>query len=639
MTSPSPRQIASITRRAVLLAALLAAALLVAAGCSGDDVDRPAKLGGNGALRWLPADTWLVATGDLSAARIDEAVDTLGRLPIWALVEGELPASDGEGLRAALLEQVAEAAAGPGETATLDAAQLERAFGNRVGFAIFDQDLEGLDDGGDAGLVAWVHVDDETLARDAALELFDGEPTEREHDGIDYFELPDDEATFVVRDELLLVTTSPSRMEQLIDVREGDEPSLAGDDTAGAMIDAGIGEAFAGAAINTDALLDALGRAARAQEQQQGAVAIGDVLDSGALDDLAPDWVANSVTIDDVGLRLRATWSNPRELAEPATSARELVERMPASAATVSGIVTDGSVLTRVQAAWKQASEAADLDLRREADCDSRDEHAWACRLALEAGLAILEDDDLASALDAQPDSATVIVQDLAPLFAALLEAARSSTPTAQLSIDERWLEVATTATSDLDWTAPRELATAMREAGLQVSRTDAGGVRVKAAPNSPLARALRDMQKRVAPGDALANDATAQLLTPQGMLLQPATVDGVNVFGMPQDAPSAVVRALEGDVDRVGDLDAYERVVEAVDPPEAVGSWGWLHVAQLAEDLLGLAASESPEIARVIPTVRNNLDDVPGMLAWSTREDHDGEAIGVAEAVLPILE
>jgi len=136
--------------RALFTLALLSAAALIAVGCgSGDDSGstgtggegKSGVIGGDGPLGWLPPKTWLVSSVDADPKKIDAAVDTLGRLPAWSLAESFLPASDGKGLRLALLKQIAKEA--PGK-AKISATDLERAFGNRAGFAITSNDYAAL---------------------------------------------------------------------------------------------------------------------------------------------------------------------------------------------------------------------------------------------------------------------------------------------------------------------------------------------------------------------------------------------------------------------------------------------------------------------------------------------------------------
>lgn len=615
-------------------------AALVAVGC-GDDAGNGPATDDAGALAWLPSDTWLVATGELSAKRIDVALETLDRLPVWALAEGYLPAGDGAGLRRALLGQVARG----GGYGDLDPDDLEAAFGDRGGMAIIATDLDGFED--DQGpVVAWVEVDDEERALD--LVRADGEVEEREHAGVAY-RVAEDGTAVTVQDGLMVATTSVEDMERIIDVREGDD-SLADDET-GATVRAATGDAFASVAVQTDPLLGAAPELARraAADLPSGdpeagralatAERLGAALEAESVRKLVPDWVAGSITIDEVGLRMRAAWSNPRELPDADPGARELVERMPASVGTASGIVGRGEELQRIQAAWADARDEASLDLREAVDCDGP--RAWACELGVELLVTVLEDESLADAAADRGDRAAVLVQDLGPaLQTAVAQAAAG--PRGQAAtrrVEGRLLELVMPSSEPLGWRRSDELADAMERAGLSVER-DAGAIIVRVAPASPMGRALRsgiDAEARA--GLAMLGLDPTALLTARGARLEPHQVDGLDVIGLPLDAPSAVVDELEQGDDPLADSEDYRAVVEASGAPDEVGAWAWLDLEGLVAGALEGAAAEAPDVRRALPTVRNNLADVPGALSWSTVEDVDGERVGVAETVLPILD
>jgi hypothetical protein len=100
---------------------------------------------------------------------------------------------------------------------------------------------------------------------------------------------------------------------------------------------------------------------------------------------------------------------------------------MPADAPQVSAMVSDGSQLVRVQAAWADAKDEADLDLADVfAGCAPRD--AWACQLGEAAFTTLLEDESLAAAIDDADDSASVTTQSLAPLLEQSIARAAAAT-------------------------------------------------------------------------------------------------------------------------------------------------------------------------------------------------------------------
>ena len=651
----------SAVHRVLAASAAVAVAALVAAGCGGSSGDAGSGdtglVGDEGPLAWLPADTWLVATANLDPEAIDTAVESLDRLPIWALAEGLLPASDGKGLRRELLKQVAKTRSK--DTGTkVTATELETAFGERLGFAITSADFQEMD-AKDAPYVAWIEVDDEEAALETAKDMFAGTDTESEHEGVTYFRSKKDDATFLVRDGLLVVSSTPKQMETLIDVREGDD-SLAGDDVAAAVLEVGVGDALAGFAIASEPLLNAAPELVRQQaddidedgeasesskENAEKAAKIADelgpLLQSNAVDGLIADWISGSVTIDDSGLRIKGAWSNPRELATPEPGSRELVERMPADAPIVNAMVTDGTTLARVQDAWTEVREAYDLDLRAivAEECSQADR--WACDLGIELVLAVLEDEQLAESLADQGDTAMVMTQDLAPLLASL--ATMSDPETAARAkpkpIEARLYEIASTA-GMVEYRPSDELVEAARTAGIAVT-TSADGldVTIRVTPGSPLARTIAaEVDPAAAAALAGFGFDVGALLTPKGLTISAEDVDGIYVAGFPQDAPSKVVPALEGDVETLADAQTYQDVVAAAKPPKQVGSYGFVDLKTYVETILaGLGAGE-PDVQRIVPTVRNNLADVPGIVTWSAREESDGEQVGVVEMSMPIL-
>lgn len=659
MRIPSPNAI----HRVLAASAAVAVAALIAAGCGGGGGDGGSGdtglVGDAGPLAWLPAETWLVATANLDPKTIDTAVQSLDRLPIWALAEGFLPASDGTGLRKELLKQVAKARNEENKDgAKVTAKELETAFGERVGFAITSADFAKMD-GDDAPYVAWVEVDDEDAAIATAKDMFAGKDTKGEHEGVTFYESKKDNATFLVRDGLLIVSSSPKQLEQLIDVRDGDD-SLAGDDVAAAVLEVGVGDALIGFAVQSTPLLEAAPELVRdeadiidedgeasaeskknAEQAAKIADELGPVLESDAVDGLIADWVGGSVTIDDSGLRIKGAWSNPRDLATPDPGSRELVERMPADAPIVSGAVNDGTTLARVQDAWAEVRDAYDLDLRAMVAKECPQADRWACDLGIESALALLEDEDLADALTEQGDAAFVMTQDLGPLMTSLM--AMSDPKGAKVApkpLDARLYEIATTA-GMIKHAPPAELVQAARAAGLIVTTSDDGlSVTIRVTPGSPLARTIaREVDPEAAAALAAFGFDVRALLTPKGLTLTAEEVDGLQVAGFPQGAPSKVVPALKGDIDTLADSETYKDVVAAAKPPKDVGVYGFVDLKAYVEAILTGLGQTEPDVQRIIPTVRNNLADVPGIVSWSTREESDGEDVGVVEMAMPILD
>lgn len=621
-----------------LCACLLAA--FVAAGC-GDDgggSDGGDAGGVEGPLAWLPQSTWLIATADLDAERIDEALATLDRLPAWAFAEAYLPAKDGAGLRRELFEEVITSNGhNDGTPAKLSAKQMEAAFGDRAGLALTDTDFEALETmGPDAPFVLWFEVDDEEKALKAVRELADGKLSTAEHEGVEYTvgrDGGDVEQAFLARDGLLLLAPGAKQLERLIEVREGDDG--LDDHDARAVMEAALDDTLAGVVVGTNPLLDAAPQLAEREGGMSAAQRddLEQMLESRDVREAVPDWMGFSSDLDDVGLRFRGAWSNARPIADPEIGSRELTERMPADAPIINAGVADGDSLERMQAIWSEAREAWDLDLRDLAqDCTA--EYAWACSLGIESAIALLEDEDLAElAKDAGPQAYAMAQRLSAPPAGRQPAAAQRS----------RSFELVTTGSGILGYSPPPELVRAAQTAGVDVAVVEAGDartMRVRIRPGSPLARAIaREFDAASRAELRAAGLNLDQLLSPKGVTLSVEEVDDLFVTGYPQSAPSEAAKALRGEVDTVGENDRYRSVVKAADPPKQVGSYGWVDLRSFVDSVFDAVAAGNPEALRVKPVVENNLTDVPGALSWTTRQEVGDEQVGVAEWVLPILE
>jgi hypothetical protein len=606
----------------MLAACILVAAAAVAAGCGGSGSDEKADADTAGALRWLPEQTWLVSTADLSSERLDRAVDTLGRLAAWGLVEPMLPASDGKGLRKAGLEQLAKEMSH--DDVEVTAAQIEEAFGNRVGLAITSTKelAKGLD-ADELPVAMWVELDDEGKARDLLGRAIPGTESEHEHEGVTYYESKDHEVAYALRDDLLVATTSTKNMERLIDVHEGDEDAtLATSEDGGAVLGAGVDGALGGVAVQTDPLLDL---AASALREQSDPVAgrVADAVQTDAVDDVVADWIGGSAAIDASGLRLRGTWSNPRDLAEPKTPARELVERLPADTVVAAATTMSGSELERVQDLWAQVRDAADLDLQQLVADECPRAQSALCDLGVQLALTVLEDESLATAVaDAGPRAT-----------------ATASYPQAK-GAKGASNEIVSTHAS-IDWQRPPALTDAMEKAGLDVQVGGASAT-VRVLPASPLGAMLR--QALADPAATTVVRATygidlAQLLTPKGLRLTAEQVDDLDVLTLPVGATSRATGSLEGDADQLGADPDFRDAVEAAAPPKQTGSFGYVDVRSWAGSLIDLVAGTSPDAARAKPLVDNNLADLPGIVWWTAREGSGDDEVGVAELAIPIRE
>jgi hypothetical protein len=189
-----------------------------------------------------------------------------------------------------------------------------------------------------------------------------------------------------------------------------------------------------------------------------------------------------------------------------------------------------------------------------------------------------------------------------------------------------------------MTWTPPKKLTDAARAAGIvATTNADLTSVNVSIIPASPIAKLLR--QDPAAAGQAFGFFGLdlAKLQSKQGMTLASTDVDGIQVFGLPASAPSKVTQSLGGKVDTLADSDHYKATVAAVDPPKQVGAYSFVDLPAYVDSFLSALGQSDQSIKRIGPTVQNNLSNVPGILAWTTRETVRSHELGVYELVIPI--
>lgn len=593
-------------------------------------------------MSWMPRGTWAVAQVDLDGKRIDEALTTLERLPIWPLVGEELPSKDGAGLRTELLEMIAK----EGGTDAPSADELEDAFGNHLGVAITDNDFARFeDDNDDVPVIGWIEVDDADKAEKILSDALDEKSTFEHkdveaHTGTDG---GDDEITWLVSGDVAIVTTTREEMQRLIDARDAGT-TVGEDEDARRVLSAALDESIMGVAVATDPIMDAVPQILEQEDDAPKRVRdqVRDVLASGAIDSLVPDWIGFGATIDDTGVRMRATWSNPRELAKADIGARELAERMPEATSIVNAATSDGAWVGRMQAAWQVVTDETDVSLDDLADDCTGEVDAWACEIAVETLRMLLEDEDLAKAAAKADPVTAAVAQDFGALLAQGLSAAPGAAKPAAKAAPARSQEYVVAGDLTYDYDIPAKLDAALTKAGISIEAIEDGtGVQVRVTPASPagreLATALKDPAARVQ--FATLGIDPADLLRPAGLVLQADEVDDLLVYGFPQDAASPVTEALDGDADTLGDLDRYRDAVETAKAPKEVGTWGWVDIRGLVERTLDVIGPTVPAAAAFDAPARQNVKQLPGILTWTAREDVDGEDVGVAELALPILE
>ncbi|MBC7461225.1 MAG: hypothetical protein H7287_07675, partial [Thermoleophilia bacterium] len=531
--------------RLMLVLALALVAALVAAGCGASrsgggatSIDAGAE---DGPLAWLPANTWAIARVSVDPKQIDTSIATLDRLPIWDLAAASLPAKQGAGLRAALLKELAQQL--PGKQTGGD---LEDAFGNEAGVAITSNDVDALSrltDGGSANLpiAIWLEIDDEAAADDVLKSVFTNVKAQSSK-GIEYSTgtRDGDQVAWTTSGDLLLLTPGAQQLERLIATHDGND-SLAQDDDARRALDGAFDGAPVSIAIGTDALIDAGANFADGTGNDAADGALGDDVDSRTLarvarvlrtssvDALVPDWIGMSATIDETGVRLRTTWSNPRSLATPAVGSRALVERMPAGTEVATGMVNDGSTIARVQGLWSDVSKEADVkisDLTRACPATA----TKVCAAAVAALEWVLEDRDLAKDAAGADATSAVVVQSLSSAFTnALASIAQPAAARTGASVGAvTATEIATTGSDPRALggvqgaQVPAKVTAAFAAAGLTITTSADGlSMTVKVAPASELGKLIT---AQVTAQDAATPKAAGfdprQLLTPSGLTL-----------------------------------------------------------------------------------------------------------------------
>lgn len=651
---------------------ILAVAAAVAAACGSDSESSDATTSadpGQRAMAWLPADTWLVARASYAVQDLDTAIETLDRLPIWALVEGLAPARDAAGLREAAFQEIAKSTKNDDREGEVTVAQLDAAIGEHAGIAVIGNDLEQLN-ADEPPVAGWIEVRDEDAADELVRALAEGKVSEERHGGATYLVDESGEGAILIEDELLLFATKGEHLERMIDANDDGE-TLAENDDARAVLDVAADGTLGTIAIASDDAMDLVVQAAQADaDTKSGAAQFDDVrelLATSAIDGMISEWVGVSMGLDETGLRMVATWSNPRDLADPDTDARELAERSPATALQVQAGVTDGTQVQRLQAAWTEIRAATGIDLGAvEEECGDVAKAA-ACRFGARLAAYLLEDEDLADDLAEAGASSYVTIQDNAALTQAAgtlatlsdpaepvpapaagsatpkakatpTTAAAAPAPTASQPADARLVELATTDTEYVErLDIPNELAAAAAAVGITVTNDDEA-MTVSVKPTSPVlnpatAETTALLQQQGVPAAALTAGGV-DLLT-----AEIREVDDLLVIGMPAAAASTLIPALEGDTETLTDSPTYQDVTAAVKAPERVGAYLFTDLAGSVTALFDTLAASEPDVARAAPSVRNNLADVPGLVGWSARTEHEGQQVGIAELRVPILE
>lgn len=603
-----------LRRSALALAVVLPAALLAVACGGGDKASggdgRSGIAGDDGPLTWMPKDTWAVLSVRIDEKPYDRAAKTLARLPIWSLIGAAAPVSDGASVRTAALDALGdELGEDDGDVTAQD---LEDVVGDRAGGGAFGKlaATDGSKGGDSPSVVAWFELQDEGAA---AKLLEEGGAKSRKHEGHDYFETKSGSAA-LVEDDLLLLGMDADALEAAIDAREGE--SFGDDETNRGFVEAAVGDAPAGAMVDTDVLLANAAKAA-AKDAKSGKMA-EKLLDAALFDDLVPDRLGMSLDIDAAGLQLRGTWSNPRDLADPKVDARELVERMPEQSVAAQAFATDGTPVRRAQELWSTVRTGIDMD---EAVASCGPEMRALCGSLLSLVAATLEDEGLADAAEAGDDrvlgSATYGTVEKGE---ATSESVMSGDP--------------------FEWTPSGEVTSAASDAGLFVTR-DGDAYTVRIDPKSPLGTALAMSAKQGTNQAALAASGfdAADLFDADGITMSPERVDDLLVATSPVGATSLAAKSLAGDGDTVKDGETYGTVVDAADPPREVGAYAFYDLRALVEQALDQLGGSSETLKQAMPTITTNLEHAPGVLAWSSRETVRDEEVGVMRLVLPIVE
>lgn len=305
----------------VLLALALAAVLLIASACSGDDdtggVDDPAPDGDSGGV------TSFIPAGSPGYFEIDTDLDG----EQWTLVQ-ELVARfpDGPDIQAELEEGFEE------EESEVSFEEVREVLGDRAAIAItelppdFASDLQSGGGAEDPGFIAVVEIADGQ--EDALRELLTREDFAPvgEAEGAEI--LADDDDTFIAITGGVAVIgeTQESVAAALAANAEGGAAVLAGDERYGEALGALAEETFAEGYFDLGAII---GQVAAEQPELQQLGVIGDYQDTV---------VAASIAAEDEGVRIEGVITGAPEETVGTNFSPELLDRVPADAFAYIGV-------------------------------------------------------------------------------------------------------------------------------------------------------------------------------------------------------------------------------------------------------------------------------------------------------------
>lgn len=228
-----------------------------------------------GALGWIPADAVTVMTADISPSRLDTVFTMVEQVPAWSLLESRAPASDGSSARLAILRAALNVT--NLDDSSVSDEELDSVLGSQLGGALLTLPTKGAGE----RYIYWIDVLDEDGARDLMKKLTKDMPSARDH--------------YVLRDDLLMVSSSKAALEKVLSVRKsGDAPWLKHKNVKALQ-----------RKMPDDALLRMITQGSSHHEK----------------------WMAVSFSASRSGLHMSGVWTHPNERPSSKVDARELVER------------------------------------------------------------------------------------------------------------------------------------------------------------------------------------------------------------------------------------------------------------------------------------------------------------------------
>jgi len=617
----------------------------IAAACGGSEASGLAVR--DGGLSMVPENAVAVSVLSLETKHLQRSLDTLDRLPIWGLAEGQLPKGGAEGLKKAGIDALLEGAADKKLTYTKD---VKPWLGDSAGFALLGglQTLATFEES--PPILFWVDSTDDDAAEDFVKRFGGSDVETREHDGIKVYVAdkakdtaaedgtdPGDEGAgdegansgfgegaVFVDDGALVITGDFTMAKRVLDARDNDH-FIDRAEVANMLDREDRDEQYASVAdvnalldLGTVALKDAADKKGTPGQDATNLKNAGELLDSKEVRDALPDLVASNGGLDERGLWFDTAWS---PAGKPGIDdARKLAERMPAESMMVTAAAGNTQWLENGPKIWDRAKEIWGTDLETiGSQCPK--EAAEACELGLTFATEVLEGDLLERLDEVSGDNAaTAFAQTFGTAEGGGFE--QTAFAVGRLEDPEGAVDLLEDGVGALEPTLAKYGLVATLERA-----DDDATLRVKAVPAGRTAQLIAALPKEARGGFAA--------LTGAGMELTIRKVDDTyHATAFPPEGLEPGLEAWQGDGDQITDNERYQRDIKLVDPPADASTYGWFDLSPAV--LAGLAAV--PEASQATPIVKTNLEKVGGVMFWSDRSGEDDE-VGSVRVVIPIHE